>query len=419
MQATRIHLLLAFCFFASFINSCKHQSEDVLYGLGTTNAIGTNGIDGLVDSTQFLKLNEIQVIASHNSYRMHTDQQIYERVQQLNSTGLLPGSLNPNGWDYTHPPIGQQLQDYSVRGLEYDIYYDPNGGQFYNRAGNVLVGKSTASNEPELQQPGFKMIHIPDLDFNSNALTFKDGLIALHNWSLQHPNHIPIFVNIETKEETPAAYINNALPFPVPGFVLAQSIPFDANAVAAMDNEIKSVFGNDLEKVFTPDQLRGNYPTLRDAALAKNWPLLKDARGKVMFIIEGPGSDDYLAAGSNLAGKACFVYTDNITDDYAAFIILNNPKGSLAKIGESVSKGFIVRSRSDSDTQEARVGDYSSREAAISSGAHIISTDYYKADPRAGTTGWTDYHVNFSEGVMYRTNPITAPNKIGWGLLKE
>ena len=398
--------------------SCKHDQG--LTDLGDINAIGNNGvIKPTVDSTSFLRLNEIQVIASHNSYRVKTDAAIFDFVQNIKS--LLPSSLDPDGWDYSHLPIPEQLGDYQVRGLELDIFNDPNGGQFYNRQGNILVQKPIGSGIQELQQPGFKMLHIPDLDYNTNYYSFKSGIQALKDWSDSHPNHIPIFVNIETKDETPASYVTSALPFPVPGLVFTQAIPYDAAAVLAFDAEIKEVFGSGLEKVFTPDELRGTFPTLRDAAMAGNWPMLKDMRGKIVFIMEGACVDTYLGQNENLEGRVSFVYAGDIQSNYSAFVILNNPVSDQSEIQEAVTKGFIVRTRSDSDTDEARTGDYTNRDAAVASGAQIISTDYYRPDPRSSIpgSGWTDFHVELPGGKMFRINPVVAPQKLAWGELSE
>lgn len=397
--------------------ACKHDPD--LHNLGDTNAYGENGVNPPVDSLQFLKLNEIQVVASHNSYRIKTDESIFNFVQNIKS--LLPSSLDPDGWDYDHLPLPEQLGDYQVRGLELDIYNDPSGGQFSNRAGNLLVQKPIASGLVELEQPGFKMMHIPDLDYNTHYLTFKAGLQALKNWSDAHPNHIPIFVNIETKEETPASYVSSALPFPIPGLSFAQAVPYDASAMVAFDEEVKAVFGADLEQVFTPDELLGNFTSLRAATMAGNWPTLNAMRGKIIFIMEGAAVDNYLEANTNLQGKTSFVYADNISEDYAAFVILNNPVSNQNDIQEAVSKGFIVRTRSDSNTDEARTGDYTSADAAIASGAQIISTDYYRPDPRSAVqgSGWTDFHVKLPGGKMFRINPVVAPQKVGWGQLTE
>lgn len=46
---------------------------------------------------------------------------------------------------------------------------------------------------------------------------------------------------------------------------------------------------------------------------------------------------------------------------------------------------YIVRTRSDVETMQARTGDYSMFNAAMNSNAQIISTDYYREDPIIGS----------------------------------
>jgi hypothetical protein len=55
-----------------------------------------------------------------------------------------------------------------------------------------------------------------------------------------------------------------------------------------------------------------------------------------------------------------------------------------------MTKKFIVRTRSDAGTIEARNNDYRRFNAAWQSGSQIISTDYYKPDKR-----FSDYQVKF------------------------
>src|SRR5690606_33055866 len=142
-----------------------------------------------------LRMNQIQVIASHNSYRQKTYLPIFDFVQGIKN--LLPPDLDPDGWDYDHLPFDQQFSDYNVRGLEIDIYNDPQGGNFSNWAGKSFVSEPIESNVPELDLPGFKVLHVPDLDYLTNYWTFKSSLEALKQWSDQHPRHVPLFIYIE------------------------------------------------------------------------------------------------------------------------------------------------------------------------------------------------------------------------------
>ena len=384
------------------IFSCKKDNPKK-----TTEIVYDNG------PTDSLTMNQIQIIASHNSYRTKADSAIFVWLSNGDSLGLLPSQFSPTGLDYTHIPIEQQFNDYTIRGLELDFYNDPLGGQFYYRQGFSLIGESDKieSQIEALKQPGFKILHIPDFDFNTNYITFIDALTATYNWSVSHPNHLPIFINIETKEET----VGDALPG-LPGLTL--SIPYDASACDKMDEEIKSVFGTNLDKVITPDDVRGTYSTLEEAALAKNWPQLSVARNKVVFIMQGAAESLYKVGHASLQGRAMFVYSDPGTPE-AAFVVKNNSTSSKIQIQQLVAQGYIVRTRSDAGTEEARNGDYTDMNNAFESGAQITSTDYYRADSRAGTPGWTDFHVKFPNGELARINPISAADKLTLGVIKE
>ena len=69
----------------------------------------------------------------------------------------------------------------------------------------------------------------------------------------------------------------------------------------------------------------------------------------------------------------------------------------------AVKGGFIVRTRADSDSTEALAGDTTRRDAALASGAQIVSTDY-----PAKVEG-VEYVMEIPEGKPSRCNPVTAP----------
>ena len=70
-----------------------------------------------------------------------------------------------------------------------------------------------------------------------------------------------------------------------------------------------------------------------------------------------------------------------------------------------VAEGFLIRTRADADTREARSGDTARREAAFASGAQFVSTDYQDPDPRFKT----GYSVSLPGGGASRCNPVNAP----------
>jgi hypothetical protein len=70
-----------------------------------------------------------------------------------------------------------------------------------------------------------------------------------------------------------------------------------------------------------------------------------------------------------------------------------------------VASGFIVRTRADADTTEARNDDTTRREAALASGAQFVSTDFPVPSPSFGT----GYFVEIPGGTTARCNPVNGP----------
>ena len=90
----------------------------------------------------------------------------------------------------------------------------------------------------------------------------------------------------------------------------------------------------------------------------------------------------------------------------AGFRIINNAEKDEAYIRDLVKKGYMIRTRADSDTKQARTNDYSTFEKAKASGAQVISTDYYQSS----SFFKSDYKVNFDGNVYERPNPVLVKN---------
>jgi hypothetical protein len=147
-----------------------------------------------------LKINQIQTLGSHNSYHQRANKFMLRFMKGLNA--VAPKDFKPKDLDYAHEPLFVQLDSFHLRSFEIDIYADPKGGQFYKRIKNNLLGKPKASNIAALKEPGFKVMHIPDIDYNTHYYTFKSMLADFKKWSDAHPTHLPIYIMIECKEET-------------------------------------------------------------------------------------------------------------------------------------------------------------------------------------------------------------------------
>lgn len=343
-----------------------------------------------------LRLNQIQVVGSHNSYRMSTDKGIMRAISLLDK--IKP--LDVRELDYSHLPLEMQFDSFGIRSIEIDIYNDPQGGNFYKRYGNRLAFKSANSKIEELKKPGMKVLHIPDIDYKTQFYTFKEALERVKKWSDSHPGHIPIFILVETKGESVGNHVK--------GVKFTRPVPWDADACNNIDKEIDEVFGKGSKQVLRPDDVRGNYTTLDEAVTKGEWPLLNNALGKIVFVMEG-GAENLYVQGNNagLKGRNMFVYSEPGKPE-CAFVIRNDSRRNKAAIKELVGKGYMVRTRSDAGTIEARNGDYSGCKAAFGSGAQIISTDYYRPDPRSANkkSGWSNYHVNLPNKAPARINPV-------------
>jgi hypothetical protein len=348
---------------------------------------GAQAGDGAADSDAQVRINQIQVIGSHNSYH----------------AGLLPGvraflekkkPASLRGLDYTHEPLDKQF-DGGVRQIELDVSADSKGGRYAHPAGpaaeaaaGVPVDQNFAGTDSDVMlKPGFKVMHVQDLDQHSNCQPFTACLEIVRDWSKAHPQHLPIFVLVETKQGKPLNIPNATTPE-----------PFTAATFDELDREIRSVFSPD--EMITPDDMRGTYATPNEAARAGAWPTLHAARGKVIFLMDqrnvGPL---YLEGHANLRGRVLFTNAAAGEPD-AAFTEEND--GTEAEIAALVRQGYLVRTRTDADTKEGRSGSTARRDHAMASGAQILSTDYPKAEPAK----WTGYSVSFTGGAMARCNPV-------------
>jgi hypothetical protein len=281
------------------------------------------------------------------------------RLNQLQAKGTHNSyHIEPEGntiapWDYTHLPLDEQLRSQGVRKVELDTYI----------------------NEAE---QAFEVYHFPTIDAVTTCLKFVDCLARVKLFSDENPAHHPVFIQIEPKTPVPAAAEEH---------------------FALLEAEISSVWPR--ERIVTPDDVRKDSATLRDAVLEHGWPTLGEVRGKVLFFVNesGPFRTAYTRGDQNLDGRLMFVES-SLEHPYAAILILNDPGPDVEA---AVRGGYIVRTRADSDSVEPIAGDTSRRDLAFASGAQLVSTDY--PAPVAGV----DYVVEVPDGTPSRCNPLSAP----------
>ncbi len=338
-----------------------------------------------------MRLNYVQVIGTHNSYHVQPRPALLSAIAAFDP-------LAAASFEYTHRPLDDQLGDLGVRQVELDLFADPNGGLFAVPLGPLFVPPFLPDPiKPEMLAPGLKVLHIQDIDFGTRCLTFVSCLQTIKAWSDAHPGHLPLMILVEAKDD------RLALPPGLPPATVP--VAFGEDELDGIDAEIRSIFADD--QLITPDDVRGGRATLEEAILKDGWPTLHESRGRFLFAFDNTDAkhDLYLGGHPSLEGRVMFTSSPPGSPE-SAFVKVNDPVANQDYIRGLVEAGYIVRTRADADTVEARFGLTARRDAALASGAQFVSTDYPEPDPDFST----GYFVEIAaDGVNARCNPVLAP----------
>ena len=291
----------------------------------------------LCASNERLRMNEIQFIGSHNSYKQQMPSLYFWLLRLIDGEGA-------KALEYWHPPIADQLE-LGLRKLELDFFYDAVSGEF-------PVG------------------HIQVIDMETSCTSLRACLQEIRQWSDRNPHHVPIWISFNLKDQ--------AIP------LLPDPQLFTPEALTNIDLAVEEIIGDRLI-----------YP--RDV-VGREWPLLAESRGKILLVLDEGGEkrDWYL---KDWQDRPMFVPVDE-GHEAAAIMIINDPVRDFDRIRSLVKQGYLVRTRADSGTQEARNNDTVRRNKAFQSGAQAISTDYYLLTNPFDS----EYRVSIEGGI--RCNPV-------------
>ncbi len=341
-----------------------------------------------------LRLNELQFIGTHNSYHIAPDRAVFDlmRATGYEESPIWTGPALEEALSFTHPPLARQL-DMGLRVFELDVHDDPDGGRYAQPGFLAALGPDAAARldpvDPAgvLRAPGMKVFHTADTDVRSRCLLFTDCLKAIRDWSDAHPGHLPIFIQIETKEGRKPVLADAYRP--------ADPAPFTEPAWRRLHAEIGGVFG--AERLFLPRDLRGRHASLNQAIRQEGWPRVSELRGKVIFLLlDSPEQQDAYVALIERGLEPILFPSRNPADPFTAWMI--EPTPDRRTIRPLVEAGFLVYTRADADSAEPRRNDSARAAEALASGAQLISTDYPVARPDVGP-----YAVSFG-GAYVRCN---------------
>jgi hypothetical protein len=223
--------------------------------------------------------------------------------------------------------------------------------------------------------------HLPLIDQGTTCERFTDCAADLFGWSTLHPDHHPLFVLIETKDgwdaETGPARLD------------------------ALEDELLSVWPR--ERLVTPALVTGDHADLRTALEVDGWPPLGALRGKALFVLHDGGDRRAAFVSGDLSERVLF--PDAMGDTRAPWAAVHTMNDSAdPRIPEVVGLHHLVRTRADADMVEVDANDPTTRDAALASGAHFVSTDAPVA------LEGRPYVVEIPGGTPSRCNPVHAPD---------
>lgn len=337
-----------------------------------------------------LRLHQLQMIGTHNSYHIQPAAGIAQLI------GLAGGSIL-QGLQYSHRPIPEQLQELKIRQLELDLFADPDGGLFSNPLGRQLSRMAGGNPGPDpnhggvLDRPGIKVLHAPGFDYLTTVADFRTALEQVERWSEANPKHLPVMILLELKET-------------VPNPTGVQLVKWTAERFRELEAEIRSVIP--AESVIRPSSLRKpGDSSIGDAVRKRGWPTIGSIRGRLFFCLDNEGIwvQRYLEAVNEASDPLLFV---SVGPDHprAAWMKRNDPIGQQREIRQLVQTGFLVRTRADADTRDARANQTRRREHAFTSGAQYISTDFPEANAE-----FSGYRVRLPDGHEAIRNPLHPP----------
>ena len=305
---------------------------------------GDGGLFGGEEPREPLRINHIQMEGTHNSYHVE------------------PFVSPTREYMYTHEELDVQASDLGVRQFEIDVWWDV--------------------------REGLRVYH-NQYDSRTTCPTFEDCLGTLLSWSEANEDHHPLMIWIEPKD------------WPEQAAEITTTVEL-TGILQEIESEISEFWPRN--RTIAPDDVRGEWGTLNEGVMNDGWPLLEESRGKAIFVLLATGGmrDLYLDEHPGLSGAMMFTLSPEGSGE-AAIFSLTDPIGSGDDISRLVSEGYLVRTRADSGGEEPDNNDTARFEAALSSGAHTIATDY------PGPVDGMDYWIEIPGGTPSRCNPLTAP----------
>ena len=257
-------------------------------------------------------------------------------------------------FDYGHPPLKKQL-DLGIRGFEIDLHQ------------NVFKR--------------FSVFHLAVIDGRTHCFRFSSCLKQLSEWSSDNPDHLPILVTIEIKEGAGGKR--------------------EVTDFKHMETPIRDIIG---DRLVTPDDVQGDFSSLKEAVAEDGWPALDALRGKFLFFMIGQDAPRmrYTRGFNSLKGRAMFVVARGMewSSPWAVATKIDNPMATTAILTAHQRNLLIFTNGCRRVDTESTC--HLKLEAAIANGVHAIHDDFVQAK------GDRNYKIEFPNGKHAICNRITS-----------
>lgn len=274
-----------------------------------------------------IKINQMRYLCTHNSYKqgLHKPANFFYNY-------IIPYAIGKKS-NYGYDNITQQL-NIGIRGFEFDLYY--------------------LENEDEYR---FECYHNSWLETNSSVVDFEKGLEEIKMWSDYNPNHMPIFITIEPKDDVP--------------FDKAKGM--GKVELEKLDNLILEYFP---EKIITYSQMLNGYGSFQEMREANGYIKLEDCIGKFVFLLhEYENFEEYIDITAENRAMIPLVWASSLKEnkylDLTCFA-QDHDYFHPEKLEPLIADNYIVRTRLDIYPKY----EFETTTARLATGAQLVCTDY-------------------------------------------
>ena len=315
------------------------------------------------------RLNQIQVIGSHNSYHI-------EPFPAVRALIAATGEEHAQGLEYTHPPLAEQFSSRGIRQIELDLFHDPEGGRYAEPAAQEDRPRARARSRSRPRPRG-----------TAPPARHQGAARPGHRLSLHrgHPGRRPE-AGSNMVQGPPTACADHdparAQERPRERACRPGPLPFDRKALEGLEGEIPLGLSTPTRSL-PPDEVRRSSDEPPRGHPEAGLALLDAVRGRVLFVLDNE---------------------DKVRDLYLQGHTAPRVGSCSASVPRRPSRGRLVQDQRPDrrfrphpparrrrlprphagrrEHSPGRRATTTMRDKALSSGAQFISTDYPVPDPR-------------------------------------